>query len=522
LGDDLIDSETNSNLCLSCHNPAGQASNINFNYSYQANPIIPNNKGTSHRWDSGRGGHIVQGTLNTSYGKLKIKGYLKSFHPVTYNITITKSGDIGKASFYWEDGTGNNGTEILTKEVELSYGIKVSFINPEKVGMTTDDGTKLSLIDYTLRFEPDDFLLFDWIVVTPDYDFTYRKIANYYSSSGTLIVKEDKPFSKDTEPNRTYLLKNISPFKKGDKWSIYTLPGINSPLNPEMRRNVKDNNISCSTCHGIHEDIKANPDLLRPTLKDVADEGSKNHLKKFEAGWMKNQFAGFPVTIYYGDGEQKATTIINNDSENITFTIPLKRPVRVGDAFGIRYSGGNCKDCHSYLHQDIYKRGGKGSHPVGLRIPQNSSFNYNLSLPLENGMVECVTCHKVHNADSGGDPDGRLLRMKNNSFLCQSCHTYPDHYGKSCLDCHTPHFTFNIYTVKEMVNKRKVTFLENKKGTDYARSYKDPNGICNVCHDPKSHKNYNWEGGNGHERDKVCINCHSHENGFKVKEKDKL
>jgi hypothetical protein len=73
-----------------------------------------------------------------------------------------------------------------------------------------------------------------------------------------------------------------------------------------------------------------------------------------------------------------------------------------------------------------------------------------------------------------------------------------------------------------MVNKRKVTFLENKKGTDYARSYKDPNGICNVCHDPESHINYNWEGGNGHERDKVCINCHSHGNGFKVKEKDEL
>ncbi|MDY6861363.1 MAG: hypothetical protein SV062_00065 [Thermodesulfobacteriota bacterium] len=519
LGDNLIDSETNSNLCLSCHNPAGQASHFSFSRSCQADPMNEEDKGTSHRWDSGPAGRIVAGSENTSYGKFEIKGYLKNYRPVSYNIRIIKTGDIGSASFYWEDNTGNHGTEVLLKTVNLSYGMKVSFSNPKKRSITTNHGTRISLTDYNNRFEPDEFFLSDWKVVIPDYDHIYRKIFNYYSSTGTLTIEEDRPFLKETEPNRIYLLKNISPFKKGDSWNFCILPGINNPLNPEMYRNIKDNKISCSTCHAVHDDIKANPALIRPALKDVADGGSKNHLQKIGAGWVENQFAGFPVIIHHTDVGEKATTIISNDSENITFTTPLKNPVNAGDAFGIRYIGGTCKDCHSYLHQEVYKRGGKGSHPVGIAIPGNPSYNYHHNLPLENNMVECITCHKTHNAGSGGVSHGKLLRIKNDGFLCKSCHTYPDHFGRSCIACHTPHFTSNIYIIKETVNKKKVIFLKNKKGGDYAEINKYPKGICNVCHNPESHVNYNWEGGNGHNREKICVECHSHKNGFKIKEK---
>ncbi|RKZ70207.1 MAG: hypothetical protein DRQ44_01355 [Gammaproteobacteria bacterium] len=116
----------NPNLCMTCHIPAGLASNRPFVDSDQALPGI---SGTSHRWDSGPSGHVKAAGGNLSSGTLRSGGAFSGRIERVYSITVTSSGDSGVALFNWSDDAGNAGSGISGSGVALTQGLLLNFLD---------------------------------------------------------------------------------------------------------------------------------------------------------------------------------------------------------------------------------------------------------------------------------------------------------------------------------------------------------------------------------------------------------
>ena len=191
-----------------------------------------------------------------------------------------------------------------------------------------------------------------------------------------------------------------------------------------------------------------------------------------------------------------------------------------------------CKDCHAVRDIGSYRDdpANKGSHPVGLAYPTSDPRFYNPpqnpSLPLvEPDRVECTTCHSPHFADSGGANggagDGYILRVANDDALCQSCHTYPEHMGQGCRQCHRPHDpdSTNIFLVNGTVatpnsGNKSVAFVAETGLNSFADGNSTYNGVCEVCHTGTIHHRNNSSGDHHHQAQSNCTTCHPHEDAF--------
>lgn len=128
----------NANVCLSCHVPAGQAAARPFAEANEAFPPLPlatgwtAGRGTSHRWDSGPGGHVKPATGNTSPGRINSLGEFTGRIEELYTITVVAPGEAGTATFSWtslRDGAGT-GTTSATDAVPIgSRGLALGFAN---------------------------------------------------------------------------------------------------------------------------------------------------------------------------------------------------------------------------------------------------------------------------------------------------------------------------------------------------------------------------------------------------------
>ena len=116
----------NPNLCMTCHIPAGLASNRPFADSDQA---VPGISGTSHRWDSGPSGHVKAADANLSSGTVRSGGTFSGRIERVYTITISNSGDSGVALFNWIDDAGNSGSGVSGSGVALDQGLLLNFID---------------------------------------------------------------------------------------------------------------------------------------------------------------------------------------------------------------------------------------------------------------------------------------------------------------------------------------------------------------------------------------------------------
>ena len=127
----------NSNLCLSCHVPAGPAAARAFvdtdqAYPYPGLPAGESARGTSHRWDSGPAGHVESSPTNTSRGAVRTVGAYTGRYPKTYILTVTTSGGVGTARFSWtatSPGGGGAANVLTAASVALNEGISVNFAN---------------------------------------------------------------------------------------------------------------------------------------------------------------------------------------------------------------------------------------------------------------------------------------------------------------------------------------------------------------------------------------------------------
>jgi len=152
----------------------------------------------------------------------------------------------------------------------------------------------------------------------------------------------------------------------------------------------------------------------------------------------------------------------------------------------------------------------------------------------------------------GGFPgDGALLVRDNDNTLCISCHELKSHssadvesakYGnweRVCRDCHTPHNTRNIFVLassfkiytganQDYAYNKKVDFRNLSGQSSFGfvtKGGSERRGPCEVCHTRTQNsdasprwRNYTSEpdvDGFQHNAGISCIDCHTHEGGFK-------
>ena len=117
--------EGNPNLCMTCHNPGGLAAAKPF---VDADQALPGLRGTSHRFDSGPSGHVEPALTNTSSGTVRSGGSFTGRIERTYTITISTGGDVGTATFDWNDGEGGAGSAVTGAAVALNAGLDLTFL----------------------------------------------------------------------------------------------------------------------------------------------------------------------------------------------------------------------------------------------------------------------------------------------------------------------------------------------------------------------------------------------------------
>ncbi len=304
--------------------------------------------------------------------------------------------------------------------------------------------------------------------------------------------------------------------------------------------------IDCGTCHAPHR----NPDVLMNNLKGNANVCLSCHNEGSIAN--KHSFSYAQRAVPGVSGTSHAWDVL---AENFARGAQLPQnpemagQVREGfiacstchDQHRQRYKpflrtsneqNAMCKDCHRVRDVGLFRDAAenRGSHPVGIEYPLDDprfrTAPADTSLQLVDGnRVECTSCHAVHDADSGGANeglgDGNLLRAKNDSNLCKTCHAYNDHMGRDCLSCHQVHKTSpeNIYLVSDSISTGEdllnpVVFTAQSGQNSFADGSDQGTSICAVCHMSTLYHRADGASITNHHPGENCTDCHKHEDAF--------
>ncbi len=138
-----------------------------------------------------------------------------------------------------------------------------------------------------------------------------------------------------------------------------------------------------------------------------------------------------------------------------------------------------CGICHKQeLNTPTHKN--LNSHPVMVSVSQLGVKPSALNLTLDNGKVDCYTCHKVHHSSYSNllaEPSGKLCsscHIKESSIL-HSKHAFKN--GKQCLECHTAHGAYAQYLWGRKIPQKAKLYakLINAGSSDI---------LCLSCHYP--------------------------------------
>ncbi|MFQ5591567.1 MAG: cytochrome c3 family protein, partial [Phycisphaerae bacterium] len=296
---------------------------------------------------------------------------------------------------------------------------------------------------------------------------------------------------------------------------------------------LEGQNVLCMSCHSaggqalqkpLHELDPADPYATNPA---VPDSQGRSHAwgvpATSTAADSVGPAAGSPMGDHLDNGLIKCSTC--HEQHNSDADAPYLRRRNDQDQM--------CKECHAPRNEGL---GERGTHPVGFAYPAGQG-EFPLAgdvgpLFIKNGRVECMTCHALHNADSGGanggQGDGMLLRAANDETLCQTCHrehnghTPSGSWQPTCNDCHQAHDpdNENLSLVALTVHNQTldaqmpVTFTSRTGANSFDDG--DPavnDGICQVCHTATAYHRYDGTGG-AHNDGAVCTSCHPHSAGF--------
>ena len=306
--------------------------------------------------------------------------------------------------------------------------------------------------------------------------------------------------------------------------------------------NVEGNALLCQTCHitgGAATNkplVDANNIALFPSTGNshAWDVSAVNPLKETLLPLDAEMSLRTPLVNEVPGTEQLICSTCHNQHNNGALGSPYLRMDNTNDDL--------CKDCHRPRDVGIYSDApltNKGSHPVGVIYDDTDTRFKNTQTLIANGnMVQCTTCHGVHDVDGslGLVNNGNLLKMTNDVNLCKDCHAYETHNTMDCLDCHQVHNTdkSNLYMIKSNITvttpapanasiNADVVFTSLTGANNFADG-DGVDGVCEVCHTTTSHfrnaanlagapdQLHTSQGLNI--SDQNCTTCHQHSNNF--------
>ena len=172
----------------------------------------------------------------------------------------------------------------------------------------------------------------------------------------------------------------------------------------------------------------------------------------------------------------------------------------------------NCVSCHT----------GASLSTIGVQAPDKSTAlttGHNLAsgnYPVSANPAANRTCEACHDATQPHLTGTGNLRLQA-GFDCTSCHsTMNTHQGNSCLECHDPHGTTNIYMVKSVTPSYSgtVTFTATTGANSYDETDSvNADDICATCHSSANgttHNNKENTGihAGGAKTGQDCFTCH--------------
>ncbi len=305
--------------------------------------------------------------------------------------------------------------------------------------------------------------------------------------------------------------------------------------------------VLCASCHtgggqaladSIHERDVADPYGMNP---DAPDHRGVSH------AWGVSAVNAMAASIGPKEGGQVNRYLDDNGNIKCA-TCHDQHSGEVGEPY-LRAQNDRdqmCRECHQPRDMGLYRddpENNRGSHPVDMIYPDDpdrfTPADELAHVRVKNGRVECMSCHALHGADSGGANDGagdgRLLRTVNDHTLCMECHSgdlAPKSHGtlfpQGCLTCHDPHDndSNNVFMIRREVEFEDdavpVAFTDRSTGVGPG-AYVDPDpdvkGICEACHAYPS-DNPNLEPKHSLDWMPRCTECHLHHAGFDFVEGD--
>lgn len=240
----------NSNVCLTCHVPTGQASERPFVATEQAMPPLPRatgwtaGSGKSHRYDSGPGGHVKRVAGNTSTGTISSIGNFSGRIEDEYLITIATGGNVGTATFTWTslwDGSSGSATTSAATVGIGSKGLQLKFTN----GGSTPSfvaGNQWALYARTDIRRPD-------ATVALEFPLALRMMEGTVTRSGGVVVDVNNGMVSCSTCHDQHSQENL-PFDSAAP--AYSGPGSGwtaTAIGRHLQRQNNDSNQMCKICH---------------------------------------------------------------------------------------------------------------------------------------------------------------------------------------------------------------------------------------------------------------------------------
>lgn len=402
-----------ANLCISCHNTGGRATNKPFTAYDQAvlGAEQSNRRGWSHRWDSGVGGYVDNYSVSTGTTGRVISGVVGGTasvfigsSPRIYQIQVAATGDAGgTARFNWRisDDGGSIWTSttfnVLAASTENYLGssngnIKVKFVNSATPSFAASGDVFRVYVRPDITFPQNSALKTSSRMVKDPYAGTSGANDSggdsYRKATCSVCHDQHKQSKTTSDPtsNQTYTsgVTNDRHFQRINNISDATCRDCHSIRNTTNVRDYTGSNLShpvgvslpaTSTFHTVpYEAVGSTTVQTSLSFRGSATSGTTTSL----TDTWKNFSGAANKVIRFTSGTNKNTTktissVSGGSNETVNFAAVTA--VAAGDKYEID-ADGNLSN--------------------SLRL-----YNSTAGLPsFTTGQVLCLSCHSIHWGDS--------------------------------------------------------------------------------------------------------------------------
>lgn len=407
-----------ANLCISCHNTGGRATNKPFISYDQAVLGAEPAGGWSHRWDSGVGGYVDNYSVSSGTTGRVVSGIVGGIAyaftyttPRIYEINVATTGNVGVATFRWRWSQDrgalwsgySTGTLMTTAGIPLDtiatgdkYGsIKVSFLNGTFPSFAGSNDVFRVYVRPDISYPQNSAIRLSSRMVKDPYapttDTNDSGGDSYRKATCTACHDQHKQSKTTSDPtsNQTYT------------------PGVTNDRHFQRINNISD--ATCRDCHRVRDttDVRTytGNNLSHPVGISIAAGNTPMHAVPYEAvgaTTVQTQYS------YRGDVTGGAGTVTSLTDSTKSF---------VGDQVAnkiVRFTTGVSKNTTRVVSNtssgntlawttattialtDKYEIDADGNLSNSLRL-----YNSTSGLPsFTTGQVLCLSCHSIHWGDS--------------------------------------------------------------------------------------------------------------------------